>query len=125
MPPTVIVTEMPERFAPLATVLSEEIGTDILWANTAADALCKTRDNSPGLAVIDSEIGGENGLSLVCGMLAINAWLHTALVSSLSDEEFHHRSEGLGILVRLPPCPGKEAARRLVNALRSVGAVSV
>lgn len=47
----------------------------------------------------------------------INAMVNTAVVSPLSDEEFHEASEGLGILVRLPLEPGADEACELLRRL--------
>ena len=124
MTSVVIVTEMPERFQKLAEILTEEIGADIMWVETAANAISAAENRKPQLAVVDSEIGKEDGISLVRKMLGVNAWLHTALVSGLSEKEFHHRSEGLGVLVQLPPTPDQEATQGLIDALKSVGVVT-
>ena len=56
-------------------------------------------------------------LSLVQKLLTVNALVNTAVVSPLSDEEFHEASEGLGILGRLPEEPGiGEASRPAAEA---------
>ena len=39
-----------------------------------------------------------------------------AVISSLSPDEFHHLSEGLGVLAKLPPLPGRQDALDLADA---------
>ena len=46
--------------------------------------------------------------------------VNTAVVSPLSDEEFHEASEGLGILGRLSTDPGMSEASELLHKLRAV-----
>jgi len=41
-----------------------------------------------------------------------------ASVSSLSPEDFHEASEGLGLMAQLPIQPGKEHAEELLQRLR-------
>ena len=50
----------------------------------------------------------------------VNAMVNTAVVSPLSDEEFHEASEGLGILGRLPDHPGMSDSGELLHKLRTV-----
>ena len=59
-------------------------------------------------------------LSLVQNLLTVNARVNTAVVSPLTDEEFHEASEGLGILGRLPVEPGISEATELLQKLRQV-----
>ena len=61
-----------------------------------------------------------DSLDLVREMIGVNAMVNTAVVSSLSDREFHDAGEGLGILCRLPLEPGDKEARELLQKLRAV-----
>jgi hypothetical protein len=53
-------------------------------------------------------------------LLMVNAMVNTAVVSPLSDQEFHEASEGLGVLARLPLMPDKRDAARLLHKLRQL-----
>ena len=59
-------------------------------------------------------------MELVQKLLLVNAMVNTAVVSSLSDEEFHEASEGLGILGRLPNDPGMSDAVEMLHKLKTV-----
>ena len=72
---------------------------------------------TPQLAVIDHQLPDMPELQLVKELLAVNAMIDTAVVSSLSQEEFHHLSEGLGVLVKLPPLPGAKESLKLAKVL--------
>lgn len=83
-------------------------------------ALDFVRDNPPHLVIIDSELSGLEPLKLVAELLTVNAMVNTAVMSSLSDHEFHETTEGFGILDRLPIVPDEEDARNLLHKLRRV-----
>jgi DNA-binding response OmpR family regulator len=87
---------------------------------SGAEALSSVRTAPPHLAVIDSELPDTEPLPLVQELLMVNAMVNTAVVSPLSDEEFHEGSEGLGILAHLPLMPGKNDAVELLNKLRQI-----
>jgi DNA-binding response OmpR family regulator len=87
---------------------------------SGAEALRVIRTNSPQLAIIDFELPDREPLALVQELLMVNAMVNTAVISPLSDEEFHEASEGLGILARLPLMPCKSDAAQLLHKLRKV-----
>jgi hypothetical protein len=70
---------------------------------------------------VDETIGETSGLDWIRRLMEVTAFIHTAAVSGLSQEEFHETSEGLGIMDQLPPRPGKADAQRIVNTLRQFG----
>ena len=56
----------------------------------------------------------------VIGILQVNAMIHTAAVSAMSEKEFHDIMEGLGMLMGLSDPPSADGARRLMAALSAV-----
>ena len=70
--------------------------------------------------IIDADLPDMAPLDLVQKLLIVNAMVNTAVVSPLSDEEFHEASEGLGILGRLPNDPGMNDAGEMLHKLRTV-----
>jgi DNA-binding NarL/FixJ family response regulator len=75
---------------------------------------------APQLAIIDAGLPDTSPLDLVRELLMVNALINTAVVSDLSDEQFHDASEGLGILGRLPVNPGPVEAADLLGKLKAV-----
>jgi hypothetical protein len=57
---------------------------------------------------------------LVREIISANAMVNTAVVSALSEEDFHDKSEGLGVLCRLPIVPGCNDSEALLQKLRRV-----
>ena len=78
------------------------------------------RTRSPHLVIVDSEVTDTDPLSLVREIISANAMVNAAVVSALSDHEFHEAAEGFGILCRLPIDPGPDEANELLKKLRSV-----
>ena len=99
-------------------------GGEVLIAPTPADGVELARTRKPDLVVVDHDLAGdgpgEGPLSLVMDLLAVNAMINTAVVSPLSDEEFHEWSEGLGILARVSMEPGRAEGEELAGRLRDL-----
>lgn len=87
-------------------------------ATTFEAAVHQLADSQPALIVVDEEVGGLSGLDVVRRLMEVNAFIDTAVLSSMDEETFHQHSEGLGILARLPLQAGKQDAQRLLGLLR-------
>jgi DNA-binding response OmpR family regulator len=87
---------------------------------SGAEALTVARAKCPHLIIIDSELPDTETFELVRKIISENAMVNTAVMSALSDDEFHEAAEGLGILCRLPLDPGPGDAHGLLKQLRSV-----
>ena len=84
---------------------------DLLVATTVQDAIHMVDYHAPALIIVDEKVGKLSGLDLVRRIIEINAFVNTAVLTSLAEEEFHHCSEGLGILSALPARPEERQAR--------------
>ena len=115
----VLASARPEAWSAFAAALASDQEVQLKQAATGTEALEAGRTLAPHLMVIDYLLDTEP-LSLVQKLLTVNALVNTAVVSPLSDEEFHEASEGLGILGRLPEKPGIGEAADLLQKLRQV-----
>jgi CheY-like chemotaxis protein len=97
--------------------LRASAAVEVFFAEDGAEALVAVPHRRPDLVVVDDNMGDMPGLKLVRQLVEVDAFIQTALMSDLSDAEYHHRSEGLGIWKRLPIRPGKIEAHALVAAL--------
>jgi PleD family two-component response regulator len=123
-PKFIISTEDKPRFSPLAEALEALIQADISWAESGKTALAQAGDTPPVLVVIDETLPDMTGVELARELLKKNALINTALVSELSPEDFHEFSEGLGVLLQLPPAPEKEKAQEIISALKGIFALA-
>jgi CheY-like chemotaxis protein len=115
-----LVSARQETIRSFAEGLSSDPEVRLEEVTSGAEALSSVRTASPQLVVIDFELPDSEALPLVQELLIVNAMVNTAVVSPLSDEEFHEGSEGLGILAHLPLMPGKSHATELLRKLRQI-----
>ena len=105
------------------TAFSAELaaaGFQIEWADTCEKALDAAGAGTPDLVVTDERVGEINGLQCIKTLVTRNPVLNCAAVSSLSAHDFHEDSEGLGVLMQLPPAPGRADARKLIDHLDAI-----
>ena len=116
----VLTTTRLKALQAFAAALSANPEVHLVHAASGAEALEAARTTAPHLVIIDADLPDTAPLDLVQKLLMVNAMVNTAVVSPLSDEEFHEASEGLGILSRLPNEPGTSDAGELLHKLRTV-----
>jgi DNA-binding NarL/FixJ family response regulator len=116
----VLATTRLKALQAFAAALSANPEVHLDHAVSGSEALEAARTAAPHLVIIDADLPDTAPLDLVQKLLMINAMVNTAVVSPLSDEEFHEASEGLGILGRLPNEPGRSDAGELLHKLRTV-----
>jgi DNA-binding NarL/FixJ family response regulator len=116
----VLATARPQAMQVFAAALASNPGVNLQQVISGAEALEAARTTAPHLVIIDTDLPDTAPLDLVQKLLMVNAMVNTAVVSPLSDEEFHEAAEGLGILGRLPDDPGVSDAGELLHKLRTV-----
>jgi DNA-binding response OmpR family regulator len=114
-----IVTQQADNFSKLAKSLGVDKTTDVTWADSV-EAARSAAFALIDLIIIDENLDGRSVLSIAKDMIRVNALAHLALVTTLTPEEFHEASEGLGVLASLPPHPDEKDAERLLNALAAL-----
>lgn len=115
-----LITSRPDQLQELVEEIRRDPEAGLMVAVSAQDALTIVGQRGPALVVVDDRVGDMTGLELVRHLIQANAFVHTAVLSDATEEDFHRDSEGLGVLTRLPLQPGKEDARRLLERLRRV-----
>jgi DNA-binding response OmpR family regulator len=116
----VLTTARPEALQDFAAALASDPGVKLQCVISGAEALEAARTTAPHLVIIDAHLPDLAPFDLVQKLLMVNAMVNTAVVSPLSDAEFHETSEGLGILGRLPEDPGESEAADLLRNLKTV-----
>jgi DNA-binding NarL/FixJ family response regulator len=120
----VFATPRAQAMQAFTNALAANQEVDLKYAVSGAEALEAARTSGPHLVIIDSDLPDTAPLDLVQKLLKVNAMVNTAVVSPLSEEEFHEASEGLGVLGRLPGNPGASDAADLLGKLKVVLGVS-
>ncbi len=116
----VLATARPQTMQAFAAALSSNPEVHLQHVVSGAEVLEAARTADPHLVIIDFELPDTTPLDLVQKLLMVNALVNTVVVSTLSEEEFHEASEGLGVLGRLPKEPGESDAADLLHKLKTV-----
>ncbi len=120
MPRILLVSARPETLGSFHDYLSGQPEVTLQLAGTGAEALQQVRSDSPHLVIIDHELSDSSPAKLVTDLLMANAMINTAVVSPMSEEEFHEAYEGLGIMARVPLMPTGKEAQNLLDTLRNI-----
>ena len=84
------------------------------------DALDRASKGEFDLAIVDEKLQDFTGLEFVEELVKVNPFMHSALVSSLTADVFHEKSEGLGVLVQLSTEPTQNEVEELIRNLNKV-----
>ncbi|MGE4536898.1 MAG: hypothetical protein AB7D37_07455 [Desulfovibrio sp.] len=114
-----LVTARPRVLTDFTAALAAG-GAHVTIAPNAATALESAAAGRPVLCVVDENLPDLESFTLVARLMQQNAMIFTAVVSGLSEADFHEAGEGLGILKRLPPSPDAAAAKDLLATLATV-----
>ncbi len=116
----VLATDRLEAMQAFVEALSSNPEVRLQHVTSGAEALETVRLSAPHLVIIDTGLADCEPLELAQKLLRVNAMVNTAVVSPLSEEEFHEASEGLGVLARLPGEPGESDAAEVLHRLNKV-----
>ena len=103
----------------------EPSGAAIDWVTSGQAVLETIVANPVDLVVADEDLGDMPGLALVKQLVRTNPLINCALVSSLTPGEYHEASEGLGILMQLPPDPSIAEGQQLMARMNQILGISV
>ena len=108
-----------ESFSELASTL-EYNNAQTVRVESGTTALSMIKDQKFDLVIADEKLSDMTGLEFMKKLVLINPMINCAAISSLSSEDFHEKSEGLGIIMQLPPNPDKGHAEALLKHLNSI-----
>jgi CheY-like chemotaxis protein len=104
----------------LASALEEYKDVEMSWVESGLEALKSVSISDFDLVITDEILSDMTGLELAGKLLSINPMIQCASVTSLSQKEYHEKSEGLGLMDPLPDRPGEKDAERLLRDLRQI-----
>lgn len=120
MEKVLVVSSDKTSLSDLASALEKRGNVDVSWATSGSHALECVSGMAYDLVITDETLEDMTGLELAGRMLRVNPLIHCASVSTLPSEEYHKKSEGLGLMDPLPDRPGEEGAERLLQDLRRI-----
>lgn len=92
----------------------------IVWAESGGIGMSMITKGNFDLIITDENLGDMTGLDFIQKIVSKRPMVNCAAVSSLTSEDFHEASEGLGILMQLPVRPGQEHAEILLGQLKHI-----
>ena len=113
------VTPDRANFADLSSEIIKQ-GVTINWVATGRQARETISETTVDLVLTDERLDDMSGLALIKQLVADNPMVNCAAISSLSKEAYHEASEGLGILMQLPPSPDGGDGERLMAHLNQI-----
>jgi two-component SAPR family response regulator len=100
----------------------EEVSQVYYVENGAAglEFVRKNGDKGVDLVIVGRRLADMGGIQFIRELVRINPQVYTVLVGSLPDKIFHEATEGLGVLLQLPPHPKGQDAEKLLSAFRKI-----
>ncbi|MFH2067357.1 MAG: response regulator [Pseudomonadota bacterium] len=104
----------------LTSILKKKKEVTLTRVESGNQGLSMVKDQNYHLVITDEILSDMTGLAFAGKMLSVNPMINCAAASSLSPDEFHEASEGLGILMALPLKPGENHVNRLMEHLQKI-----
>ena len=121
--PCIVVTPRAEALEDFLKGLSASGELAVTVAGDGASALKAVKGSPSGLVVVDEGLPDRASLALVIDVLMTNAMFNTAMITSMTPEEFEDKSEGYGVLRGVPFEPTEKDGRELCGqAVAVIGA---
>jgi two-component SAPR family response regulator len=117
----ILIVSSENNFASsLFSILKDRNGVETLRSESGNKGLSMVRDWDFHLVIADEKLNDMTGLEFAKKLVSVNPIINQAIASSLSHDEFHEASEGLGILMALPLEPGEVHVNRLLENLQRI-----
>ncbi len=110
---------------PIFKTALEESNSQVTCLESGQQVLDAVSEKQFDLLVADETLEDMSGLELIESVIMSQPMLNCAAVSSLSKEDYHEASEGLGVLMQLPSAPGREEADALMKHLNKIQSFKV
>ncbi len=114
-----LTTPKPEELKEFVTGLKQESCHPVL-AENGEKTLDLISSAKPGLVIVDDRLPDYGALTLIREIVTRDAMINTAVITGMDDSEFHEKSEGLGVFMKLPLKPQAQDARELIQNLKKI-----
>jgi len=115
-----IVCSSRERFKAFSSRLEEGYDVSIEWAERGVEALSVIKERKFGLVIAYEQLDDMTGLVFAEKLVKVSPITNCVLVSGLSPGDFHEASEGLGVLMAIPPEPEAADASTVMDHLERI-----
>ncbi len=116
---TLMVTKKKSIFAGIIeTFVNEDF--KIFWSDSGTDALFLVKENFIDLLIIDEKLPDMTARQFIEKIIMKNPMINCVVASPISEEAFHEKYEGLGLLMQFPVMPGKKEAQKLFEHMEHI-----
>ena len=119
----VLVGKDLSAFGAFITELSGQKGVNVVELVSGSELLTMVDSEKVDVVVMAEELGDGAAMSFAPGFVKKQPLINCAMMSNLDPEDFHEETEGLGIFMQLPVCPGAEEAVNMLEYLKSIDAL--
>ena len=108
------------KFSALVTGLRRAHEVELVPAVTGTSGLAQLKSKRVDLVIVDEQLDDMSGIEFVKQLVAVNPLANTAIIGSMEAGDFHEATEGLGVLMQLPPRPSEADAEALLAVLAKI-----
>lgn len=113
-----------DPLASFAAGLWENDRVEVTHVDSAAGALKYAGKEKVDVMVVGEELADMAQVEFIVKLVRLRPAINIAMVSALSPEAFHETTEGLGVLMQLPPIPSREDAAALLGKVEVLSALA-
>jgi len=117
---TLLVSKEDSSFKGFVSGLRQRGDNEVLSTSSCNKALQIIKERPVDMVIVDEELSDMSGLQFVRKLVTVNPLINCAVVSSLSAEDFHEESEGLGVFMQLPLKPREKDAEVLMRKFSKI-----
>ena len=96
---------------------------DITQVDSAAETLKAVDAGGIDLVVVGQSLADTSPVDCITQLVRQNAMINCAMISDMEQDAFHEATEGLGILMQLPPNPSGDDAAVLLDKIESLSSL--
>lgn len=115
-----VVNKESASLADFTAELLKTKGLNVVQATAGEEALTLIDEGKAEVVVAGDELADGLALDFVKKLMKNHPLVNCAMVSSLSPDDFHEATEGLGLFMQLSERPGAEEAKQMLDLLNSI-----
>lgn len=115
-----VVNKESASLADFTAELLKTEGLNVVQATAGEEALTLIDEGKAEVVVAGDELADGLALDFVKKLMKNHPLVNCAMVSSLSPDDFHEATEGLGLFMQLSERPGAEEAKQMLDLLNSI-----
>jgi CheY-like chemotaxis protein len=116
----VLVSSEYGTLGPLAESLKKYQQNSVSWVSSGEEVFEAARNGQVDVVVAAADLGDGDGHSFIEQVAKKLPLINSALISPLRPDEFHEKTEGLGVFMQLPENPGSQEAKKMMELLDSI-----